>query len=96
MGKNGKRTPVCLSCAKRIRDEQTQGGIEDERTGQEMCYHARGECMMVGAGQFEKMVERGAVYFIHHYHTCGDEEHGFDCAGGSFSGGLVLVELVED
>jgi hypothetical protein len=90
MDKTENRTPVCLACARRIRDDQPYIGIEDTRTGREMRYHGLADCQMVAAGQFGRMMEGGAVYVIHHYHICGDEENGLDCAGGCFSSEMVL------
>jgi hypothetical protein len=90
VGKTREQARRCLACARRIGDDDPYIGIEDTRTGREMRYHGLATCQHVAAGQFGMMMEGGALYLIHHYHTCGDEENGFDCAGGCFSGELVL------
>jgi hypothetical protein len=90
VSKYGKRTRVCLACAKRIRREHPYVGIKDLENKRELRYHASSECQLACAEQLEAIMERGAVYVIHHYHTCGYEEAGFDCSGGCFSGAPVF------
>jgi hypothetical protein len=86
MGKIGKRTPICLACGKRIRDEHPYVGVEELESGQEMRYHARAECQMGAGEQLAALIKGGHVYVAHHYHVCGDENPTFGCSGGCFSG----------
>jgi len=90
VGEIGKRTPVCLACGKRIRDEHPYVGVEELESGRELRYHARAECQMEGGQQMATMLERGKAYVVRHYHTCGDEENGFDCTCGCFTGEVVF------
>ena len=74
----------CVACARRIRPTHPHVGVVDLDTGTEWTYHAR--CMERAAEETMRRMERGKVYVVRHYHTCGDEAAGFNCSGGCFTG----------
>ncbi len=76
----------CLACARRIRDNHPHVGVVDLTTGSEWPYHARPRCMERASQETAVRLERGSVYILRHYHTCGDEAAGFSCSGGCFAG----------
>jgi hypothetical protein len=80
----------CASCARRIRDNHPHVGVEDYATGVEAAYHARPECQERAAEDLHRMLERGSLYILSHYHVCPDEDPDFDCSGGCFAGGVVV------
>ncbi len=76
----------CLVCARRIRENPPHVGVVDLETGSEWTYHALPYCMERASQETAARLERGKLYVMHHYHTCGDETAGFDCSGGCFTG----------
>lgn len=76
----------CAACTRRIRPNHPHLGVVDLATGSEWTYHARAKCQLKAGQETAARLERGRVYIMRHYHTCGDEASGFDCRGGCFSG----------
>ena len=76
----------CAACTRRIRGSHAHVGLSDVQSGREICYHAHPSCQRRGAEEMASLLERGRVYILRHYHVCGDEQSGFDCSGGCFSG----------
>jgi hypothetical protein len=79
----------CVACARRIRTHHAYIGVEDYGTGVEFAYHARPECQERAAQDTAARMRGGKVIGLHHYHVCGDEAAGFNCAGECFTGGPV-------
>jgi hypothetical protein len=75
----------CAACGKRIRRRHPYIGVEDYSTRVEFTYHARPRCQQRAAEETAIRMERGKVYFLHHYHVCDDVAAGFNCAGGCFA-----------
>ncbi len=80
------RTLRCVACARRIRESHPHIGVVDLETGIEWAYHARPKCQLRVGQETAARIQRGKVYVMRHYHTCGDEAPGADCSGGCFSG----------
>ena len=76
----------CMACARRIRPNHPHLGVVDLTTGSDWTYHARPRCMEAATRETAARLERGRVYVLRHYHTCGDEAACFDCSGGCFTG----------
>jgi hypothetical protein len=83
----------CSACTRRIKPPHPHVGLENLKTGREVCYHARPECQKRGAKEMAAMMVRGKAYALHHYHSsnCPDEKPGFGCAGGCFSSTPLAV-----
>jgi hypothetical protein len=75
----------CVACGKRIRNNQPHIGVLDHETGVEFTYHARPKCQERAMQETAVRIESGKVYFLHHYHVCGDEASGFSCIAGCFA-----------
>jgi len=80
------RTLRCVACAKRIRPIHPHLGVVDLTSGTEWAYHARPRCQLRAGQETAARLERGRVYVLRYFHTCGDETAGFHCRGGCFSG----------
>jgi hypothetical protein len=80
------RTLRCVACARRIRPNHPHLGVVDLETGSEWTYHARPRCQLRAGQETAARLQRGKVYGMRYFHTCGDETAGFSCRGGCFSG----------
>lgn len=52
--------------------------------GRELTYHASTACQKAAAGKLTNSLVASEVYFLRHYHTCGDEASIFVCYAGFF------------
>jgi hypothetical protein len=94
----------CAACKKRIRPKHPHIGmrkvddigefVKDRSKIPEVSYHSREECMKTAAETFARLMKRGALYWTTLYHVCGDEQSGYFCRGGCFSGLPLQLGIV--
>jgi|SRR5215216_3807485 len=71
----------CLACGGLIGADDPYIGVENYNTREEFHYHPELNCSQ----EASRHLERGTVLILHHYHTCGDPNPGWNCGGGCFS-----------
>jgi hypothetical protein len=73
---------ICPACLTEIPDSEPH--ITIEQAGEQKHFHRAWECQEHAAGILTKLSEGGEIFWLRLFHTCGDEDAGFDCVGGCF------------
>jgi hypothetical protein len=58
----------CAACSRRIRENHPHIGVLDFLSGDEVSYHAHAACQERASENLHRMIERGCLYVLNHYH----------------------------